>query len=264
MYICECRAEPIACPTSATARPIERYSIPYCAVRIQSSLSVRTGPPTRGQYEVAHVFTALLIVIAIGGFLYDLIRKRPQHNNDWERSWNARLAALESVLGPHDDEHIVHSLIPFHLDGGVDVVIFRKHLAGVVYVTADLIGDDRSRPNALGQYELMVCLREEADWAPQLLSWLAKYTIGAILSPGDTVDIGPALPQPTALSQLLFVPYARVTVDGKEAGILLCLGITPEEYDHLRERGYEDLIAELKQAGVYPFTELLRRSAVGG
>jgi hypothetical protein len=178
--------------------------------------------------------------------------------DDWNHLWNARVAALESVLGPSDGL-ILTSPVPFWLDGSPDVLTFREHLDGVAYVTASLIGDDRSKPSKLGQYELMICLREPDDWAPGLISWLAKYTIEAVLSPGDTVDIKPApLPQPTRLAHFLFVPYAAVTVEGQRAGVLLCLGITQEEYDCLCERGNDALLAGLKQAGIYPFTDPAR------
>jgi hypothetical protein len=181
-------------------------------------------------------------------------------HNDWQVLWDVRLVALESVFGPHDDDAILHSPIPFNLDGNADVLIFRKHLKGVVYVTADLIGDDRSKPSELGQYELMICLRREADWAPDLIAWLARYTIEAVLSPGDTMEIAPGLPQPTRLTNLLFVPYAELTVNRAKAGVLLCLGITSDEFDYCVERGSDAMLGKLKQANVYPFTDLSRRS----
>jgi hypothetical protein len=179
----------------------------------------------------------------------------------WQRLWHARLAALETVLGPAEDA-VYHSPIPFYLDGGADVVVFTNHNEGVVYVTADLIGDDRSKPSEVGQYELMICLREDADWAAALLSWLAKYTIDAVLSPYDTMDIGPALPQPTQLVVFLFVHYATVTVDERTAGILLCLGITQDELTFARKNGPHELMSLLKRAGVYPFTDLSRCSVL--
>ena len=182
-------------------------------------------------------------------------------DDEWQELWNARVAALEPVLGPADDA-VFHAPVPFHLGGAADMLTFREHVQGVVYVTADLIGDDRSMPSELGQYELMICLRQEADWAPQLIGNLAKYTIEALLKPYATMDIGPALPKPTELVAFIYLPYANLTVADKEAGLLLCLGITVDELSFAREHGPDDLVARLEQAGVYPFTALSRRSVL--
>lgn len=190
-----------------------------------------------------------------------MTRSSDQEDNDWQQLWDKRLTALESVLGASDDT-VFHSPVPFHLDGSADVLAFHKHNEGVAYVTANLIGDDRSKPNDLGQYELMICLRKDADWAPQLISNLAKYTIDAVLSPNDTMDIGPALPQPTQLEAFLYVSYANVTVDDKKAGILLCLGITKDELSFVRENSVDELVSLLKQESVYPFTDLTRQSVL--
>ncbi len=204
-----------------------------------------------------------VLVAATGlGFLF-MSRSGDESTNDWERLWDARLAALEAVLGPSTGGAL-HASIPFNLDGAADVVEFLEHVDGVVYVTADLIGDDRSKPNDLGQYELMICLRDEADWAPLLISDLAKYTINAVLQPGDTMDIAPALPQPTNLSAFLFISYAAITVEQKPASIMLCVGITSEELQYLQASGYDALLTRLRSAGVFPFTDLTRGSVAGG
>lgn len=205
------------------------------------------------------IVVAVAAIVLLAVVLYLRIAKHSVAD-DSERLWDARLAALQKAFGPYDDQHILTSPVPFHLDGGADVLIFRSHVAGIAYVTAALIGDDRSKPNKLGQYELMMCLRKEADWAPEVLSSLAKYTIESVLQPGETMDIAPGLPQPSNISHLLFVDYAKVTVEGKPGGVLLCLGITQEEYHCLHTKGYDALITKLKQANAYPFTELTRSS----
>lgn len=203
-----------------------------------------------------------IVILAAAGGIYFMTRSSDHTDHDWHQLWDARLVVLESVLGASDDT-VIHSPVPFYLDGAADVLVFRKHNDGVVYVTADLIGDDRSKPSELGQYELMICLRKNADWAPQLISNLAKYTVDAVLSPNDTMDIGSALPQPTQLEAFLYVPYAKITVDDKKAGILLCLGITQDELSFVREHGPDELLSHLKQAGVFPFTDLSRQSVLG-
>jgi hypothetical protein len=104
--------------------------------------------------RVIAIGIALALGIVLGVYL--MTSTSNSGDDDWQRQWSARQTAFEGVFGPADDT-VLHSPVPFYLDGAADVLVFRKHNEGVVFVTADLIGDDRSRPNSLGQYELMIC-----------------------------------------------------------------------------------------------------------
>ena len=106
----------------------------------------------------------------------------------------------------------------------------------------------------------MICTPDDSEWAPQLISNLAKYTIDAVLAPNDTMDIGPSLPPPTELSAFLYLPYATVEVDGKKAAIMLCLGITPSELAFIQNHDVATLVNALKASGIYPMTDLNRSS----
>jgi len=182
-------------------------------------------------------------------------KPKPKTEADWKALWQARQTALESVLGPADDG-VFHSPIPFELGGNADVLVFRHHVDGVVYCTADLIGDNSSRPNKNGQYELVIATDDDSDWAPGLISSLARYTTNAVLNPWDTMDIGPALPQPTRVTAFLYVPYANLTVLEKRANLLLCLGITAAELKVRQKQGGPAVIEARKAAGTYPLTVL--------
>lgn len=209
----------------------------------------------------------LVLSTAIAAFLllrYFLrLRKRRAGFDDWQNGWKERFTALERAFGAAD-EGVLTAMPPFYWGGGADVLTFRGYVDGVAYVTAALIGDETALPNELGQYELMICLRQEAEWAPRLISQLARYTTEAVLAPRDTMDIGASLPPPSKLSSFLFTPTARLTVDGRPAAVMLCLGITADEVELCREKGADELIARLKRAGVYPFTDLTRDSALMG
>jgi hypothetical protein len=178
-------------------------------------------------------------------------------NDEWQLWWDARQAAFEAILGPADD-HVLHALIPFYLGGYADVLQFHPRGMGVAYVTSDLIGDDGQINNELGNYELMICVRSEADWAPNLISRLARYTLEAQLKPWETMDKGPALPEGSTLSALPFVPQAKFTVRGRDCGLLLCLGITQEEFQVYHAHGPAIVVDRLKQNGVFPFSDLSR------
>ena len=182
-------------------------------------------------------------------------------DNDWQKTWDARLAALQQELGKSDDK-IATSPVPIYLGGGADVLTFKKHVDGVAYVTAGLIGDGSQKQTELGEYELMMCFRGENDWAQSLLSRLAPYTFEAALKPGETMDIAPAMPKNSTITALLFVSYRQFTVNKTKAGLLLCIGITQSEMAECRTNGSDALLAKLKDTGVFPFTETQRTSVL--
>ena len=88
--------------------------------------------------------------------------------DDWQKNWDARIAALETELGKADDQ-ITTSPVPIYLGGGADVLTFQKHVDGVAYVTAGLIGDDSQKKTPLGQYELMMCFAAFCQKAYELI-----------------------------------------------------------------------------------------------
>lgn len=189
--------------------------------------------------------------------------------DEWSEWWDARMEAMASVLGKADDV-VGHAMIPFQMGadigGAADVVYFRYHLDGVVCATSELIGCNDQVNNRLGNYELMICHRQNdedgLEWGANIISQLAHYTSEAELNPGETMDIGPATPKGSTIAAFLFFGYATFTVRERQAGLLLCMGITKAELKACR-KGKRDLVEEkLKGAGVYPFTDLFRKSVV--
>ncbi len=183
--------------------------------------------------------------------------------DDWQRWWDARVGALETVLGKCDGT-VYHSPPPLHLDGHADVLRFRHFVDGVTYVTCDLIGNPRHVPNDRGSYELMMCTRQESAWAPALLSRLAKYTHDAAIHAGDTMDLVRAAPRKSTIEALLFarpeVPTTSFDVLGKPAGLVLCLGITGAEFAACKTHSSAVVLRALKDQGIYPYTDLRRDS----
>jgi hypothetical protein len=186
-------------------------------------------------------------------------------DNEWEQWWDARVAAIEKVLGKSDDV-VGHAMIPFHfgpqMGGAADVIYFRHHIPGRVSVTSELIGYDEQVQNELGNYELMICHRDDEEWGPGIISRLASYTLEAELNPGDTMDIGPAVPEDSQITAFLFFEYAKFTVRDRPAGLLLCVGITAEELEACRDGRRLEVEEALKKAGVYPYTDLDRDSVL--
>ena len=181
--------------------------------------------------------------------------------SDWGRLWDARLVALEIEFGK-SEEQIATSPVPIYLGGGADVLMFKNHIDGIVYVTAGLIGDGDQQQTDIGEYELMMCARNENDWMPPLLSRLAPYTFEATLNTGDTLDIASAMPAVSTIAALLCSTYRQFKVGDIAAGVLLCIGITDKELEHCHINGHSEVLARLKAGGVYPYTMSVRDSVV--
>jgi hypothetical protein len=188
-----------------------------------------------------------------------------QRENDWQQLWDARLAALEIVLGKSADR-VLHGVIPFQfgyeVGGEADILFFHNHVDGVAYVTADLIGNEDQRQSEFGSYELMVCHRKENDWGPRTIGQLAHYTLDAVINRGDTMNLGPATPEGSCIEALLYDEYATFDVLGERAGLMLCIGITSDELDECRQEGSASVLQKLKAADIYPFTDFDRVSMV--
>jgi hypothetical protein len=189
--------------------------------------------------------------------------RETEAHRQWKEWWNARTEAMEAVLGEMDGE-VLHAAIPFQLGidkgGAADVVSFSQNLDGIAYVTSELIGMDGQAPGELGNYELMICHRTASDWGPRVMRLLAHYTLDTPLNPGDTMDIGAVTPEGSTIVALLFLEYARFRVLGRDAGLLLCIGITQDELDVKVEQGSSVVEQRLKEREVYPYTDLNRQS----
>ena len=181
--------------------------------------------------------------------------------DEWEETWNHRQAALEQLFGKSADT-VLHALIRLHLGGQADILVFPNHLPGTLYVTADLTGELSDQvPNARWtKYELAIAQRSDDPWAPNLICRLARYVLETPIEPGDTMDIGDAVPKPSEIAALLFSDYGTFELDGSKQGVLLCMGITARELSKCRKEGSEHVLAQLRSAGVHPFTDLRRKS----
>jgi hypothetical protein len=183
--------------------------------------------------------------------------------DSWECLWNARVSAIESVLGKTDGM-VGHATIPFDagfdLGGAADILYFRNFVSGVVSVTSELIGCEDQILSTLGNYELAICHRNDDPWGTGLISKLAYYTFDVALNPGETMDIRSAVPASSSISALLFLELARFEVLGKNAGILLCIGITDAELSMCRSGQYIQVENLMRENGIYPYTDLYRES----
>lgn len=180
----------------------------------------------------------------------------------WTVLWEERIKAIEPFLGPADNT-VLHSMIPLEFVpelGSADVITFRRKLDGIAYVTANLIGNYNQIENSLGNYELMICHRQESDWGPDLVSRLAHYTCQQRIDPGHTMALGPPFTDGSTIKALLFAEFARFQLAQKQCGLLLCIGITVGELAECKERQAAFVQKRLDFEGVFPFTDLERTS----
>ena len=195
------------------------------------------------------------------------------HDDEWTQVWDARMAALTPILGK-PDEMVLHATVPFEFrdaGGSADVVPFPHYIPGATYVTAELTGTDAGQiSNSLGHYELMICTHQKLAEAADFISGLACYTCDAKLEAGQTMDIGDFFEDSTLRAMLFAHPSNQPVFFeflGQRYSLLLCIGITSEELVFARSRSTKELIALLKQHGVFPYTTPDRQSIplpVGG
>ena len=177
----------------------------------------------------------------------------------------ARLVALQGVLGQSDGS-LYRPTRPMRRLGCADVLRFREYVDGLSYATNELIGDPRQLANRWGHYELMICTHDETSWAPQLISRLAPYTHENTLEPGDTMDLSAVGRADAKFKALLFCrpdpPAASFSVLGTPAGLLLTIAITDDEFTACKSFGSGVVLRKLRDAGVYPFSDVKRSSVL--
>jgi hypothetical protein len=218
----------------------------------------RTGSFASGIRRVlSHPSIARIAVVWPHSPLIAMPDTQQTENNEWQKIWDARIAGLKPILGRPTDT-VLHAVIPFQLGGSADVLPFPDYMPGITYVTAEMTGEDvGQRPTTLGNFELMICTRQELRKAGDLISKLARYTCDAELEAGETMDLGTFFDDSTIRALLLTHPREQSVhfeFLGQRYGLLLCIGITVEELAFAQANGSDSLLTLLKQHGVFPYT----------
>jgi hypothetical protein len=184
--------------------------------------------------------------------------KKPNPEYDeWKKIWDARLAALIPILGK-DSDYVDTAVPPFYMGGFADVMEFPSYVPGMTYVTGELTGPGTCQiPNSLGQYELMVCVKEKNPRAADMVSRLSRYTCDAKVKPHDVMDLKNFFHDDT-IRGLVFAnpqePPPSFEVLGQKCGLLLCIGITQNELDFADAEGSAKLLDLLKKNKIFPYT----------
>jgi len=170
---------------------------------------------------------------------------------------------LTKRLGPKDDT-ILHSVVGFEFGGPPDLRLFRHtpDIPGVTYVTSNLLCCEQQPPNSIGRYELAISLPEESQWAEHILFKLAHASLEQKFEVGHTLDISEWV-EPDCLIKGLFVTkLLGFRLDGQHYCVLYFVGVTRSELDHALGHGVGKVAIQLKNAGAFPVTKLVRESVV--
>lgn len=196
-----------------------------------------------------------------------------QHEQDYE----LKGAGLEALLGPMHDV-VGHAIIPFAVGGAVDMYYFNEHLPGTGFATMELLDPNGNgpKPNRLGTYELVAFTRynfdnlESEETAFQkierricgVFTQIGFYSSNAVLNPLATCEV-PNGDEPNVCVVLDKYPaHDPLMIGNREHHLLLCLQIHRSELDFARREGSDELIRKLKEAGVYPYSDLDREPIV--
>jgi len=193
------------------------------------------------------------------------------------QEWYERKTALMvDVLGKEHDV-VMHAIIPYAIGGGLDLYYFPNGIEGTAIATKELCEtpDQGSSNDVFGSYELVmftrhrISLDDAKDEATAfgrvhrsinaILNRIAPYSAQATLNPNETCEF-PEDMESVGGKCLIFDAYGLDAVHA-EFGLLAIIEIHRSEMDFARKHGGGELIAKLKRAGYYPYSDL-DRSAV--
>lgn len=236
------------------------------------------------------IIIILIIAVSISGITLLLkhrsgakMKYKPKFSDEeYERDYEVKKAALERILGPIHDL-VGHALIPFHIGGTVDMYYFPHAIDGTAFVTMELIEPDGSgpKPNRIGTYELIAFTQhkidrnlrgsipsDENEQSPfekmelrmtGMLTRIGRYSYEAVLNPGDTCEIPLEKNETTCL---IFDEYKKdgvgFEIDGKKHCLLLCIEVFRGEMEYAMKNGSASLLKKMKEKGYYPYSDLDR------
>ena len=200
-------------------------------------------------------------------------------NEEYERHYEIKQAALERILAPMHDM-VGHALIPFQVGGTVDMYYFPNGIPGTGFATMELIEPDGSgpKPNRIGTYELVTFTRQEIPPSDLMddenqpfndiqgrmcgiMTTVGFYSYEAVLNPGETCEIPPGEEgEPNYC--LIFDEYKQngldFEIDGQKHCLLLVIEVFRSEMEYAMENGSATVLNKLKEKGYYPYSDLER------
>jgi Suppressor of fused protein (SUFU) len=187
--------------------------------------------------------------------------KRRSEIKDYRAFYAGLFEPIERQVGKLDKLTIT-ALVGFPMGGPVNLATVGKQAGEefVTYASCELACYEEQQESSEGPFEIMVTSNDE-DWARAVVTAAGQVSFEAPLDAGHTIDVGPILRDINArLQGLIFERFSTSNIGGRQYGILSAIGVTRAELDWSKENAVGELIKKLKAAGVYPRSDVRRRS----
>ncbi len=187
--------------------------------------------------------------------------------------YDKKTTMMVEILG-EEHEMVMHAIIPYVIGGGLDLYYFPNGGTGTAIATKELceIPGQGSSNDVFDTYELVmftrhpIALDDAKDESTPfgrthhainaILNCIAPYSEQATLNPGETCEF-PDEMETVGGKCLIFDAYG-LDQEQAEFGLLAIIEIHRSEMEYARQSGGEKLLAKLKKAGHYPYSDMDR------
>jgi len=194
-----------------------------------------------------------------------------------EEEWyDQKSLAMEGLLGKEHDM-VMHAIIPYDLDGALDLYYYPNGIPGTAIATKELSHACResSKNDKFKSYELVMFTRHtlnmdqaqdvETEFGSRhqninaILNPIARYSEQAKLNPNETCEF-PEDFEGIGGKCLMFADYNPQTKSKEEFGLMAIIEVHRSEMEFAMENGGAALIDLLKESNYYPYTDMDRQA----
>jgi hypothetical protein len=178
---------------------------------------------------------------------------------DYSAFYGRLFAPLQAISGPIDRDTIA-AIVGFDGGGPLNFCTIGRESGRrfVIYFSCELAVRPGQQPSDFGRYELLTSCDDER-WVRSVLSEIGRMSLEVAFGHGHTLDIGSWVDPAAPIQGVVFEKLCTAEIDGKNYGILRCIGISRREMRYAQRWGSAKLFARLKKAGLYPHTAIHRQ-----
>ncbi len=197
-----------------------------------------------------------------------------EHDEGLAAKWYERKSQMMAAELGEEHDVVMHALIPFAVGGTLDLYYFPNGIEGTAIATKELseLPGEGSSSDVFENYELVMFTRHplSLDEARDgdtpfgrahrninaILNCIALYSGQAALNPHETCEFPEEMD--TVGGRCLVLDAYGSRAHAPEFGLLVLIEVFRSEMEFARRGGGEKLIAMLKEAGYYPYSDLDR------